>query len=165
MAKKINRSEYDIRTLSYYQGLGGVYNDIITILVKMRNEAVHRGMPSPAQILNEASYWWDIIWYCWCGNNYKYQLPAGLNDNLIKCVLSCIASDGSDCRYYLDGCLDDVYFFVQSIQESLATDKVYYPKFRSLIETLQKRHKDGLDDLQSKVYQDKVKELNDIICQ
>lgn len=55
-AKKINRDEYDIRTLSYYQMQGGIYNELITYLTQLRSKPEHRGMPSPAVLLNEACF-------------------------------------------------------------------------------------------------------------
>lgn len=163
MARKIYRNEYDIRTTSYYQGQGGVYNEIITILTKMRKEASFRGMPSTSVMLNEASYWWDVIFNNWCENGYKYQIPSDLHDNLTLCILACIAAEQIDCRSYLTGDLDELYYFVQSIQEKLKTDKVYYPKFKQLIDSLQDNHKEGLEELQSEIHKKKVKELTEII--
>ena len=159
MAKKINRSEYDIRTLSYYQSLGGVYNEIITILSQMRKDSGYRGLPSPAVILNEASYWWDVIWDTYIEQNGKYEVPAELKDVLILSVVACLAADNTDCRYYLMGQLDDVYYFVQNIQAALAGDKKYYPWFKVLIEEKLGLHKDGLESIQSSVHLEKVKEL------
>lgn len=159
MAKKISRSEYDIRTLSYYQSTGGVYNEIITILSQMRKDSAYRGLPSPAVILNEASYWWDVIWDTYIEQNGKYEVPAELNDSLILGVVACLAADNADCRYYLMGQLDDVYYFVRNIQAALAGDKKYYPWFKVLIEEKLGLHKDGLESIQSSVHLEKVKEL------
>ena len=60
MAKIISPREYNIRSLAYYQAEGGVYNDIITILTKMRSEPEFRGLPSPAKSLNEACFLYDM---------------------------------------------------------------------------------------------------------
>ena len=148
MAKKINRSEYDIRTLSYYQSLGGVYNEIITILSQMRKDSGYRGLPSPAIILNEASYWWDVIRVTYLEHDGKYEVPAELNDVLILSVVACLAAGNTDCGR-----------FVRDIQTSLAGDKKYYPWFKVLIDEKLGLHKAGLENLQSSVLLEKVKEL------
>lgn len=161
MAKKIDRNSYDIRTLAYYQGRGGIYNDIITVLTKLRNDVKYRGLPAPAKVLNEGAYWWDVIWENWGQNNYTYSIPAGLTDPLALCVVACIASASADIRYYLMGQLDDVYYFVESIKTVLATDKMYYPKFQPVIDDYQDDHKSGLENLQNEVHAEKVKELSE----
>ena len=56
MAKKLCREEYTIRTLSYYQCEGGVYNDVITYLTNLRRESKHRGMQPVHELLNKACY-------------------------------------------------------------------------------------------------------------
>ena len=59
MAKKRCRDQYMIRSLSYYQGEGGIYNDLITYLTQLRRQPRHRGMAAPAALLNEACYQLD----------------------------------------------------------------------------------------------------------
>ena len=59
MAKKPCRDQYMIRSLSYYQGEGGIYNDLITYLTQLRRQPRHRGMAAPAALLNEACYQLD----------------------------------------------------------------------------------------------------------
>ena len=57
MKKNISKDEYEIRTLNFYQNEGGIYNELITALTKLRmNE---RGLPQTAKVLNEACYWLD----------------------------------------------------------------------------------------------------------
>ena len=60
MAKILSPREYNIRSLAYYQAEGGVYNEIITVLTKMRSEPKFRGLPTPAKSLNEACYLYDL---------------------------------------------------------------------------------------------------------
>lgn len=158
---KINRIEYDIRTLAYYQQEGGAYNDIITVLSKLRNDAKYRGLPAPAKVLNEGSYWWDVIWENWRNNNYTFSIPSGLTDPLSLCIVACIASSRADGRYYLVAELDDVYYFVETIKTVLKHDKKFYPKFQPVIDHYQNLHKSGLESLQSKVHAEKIKELNE----
>lgn len=160
---KINRVEYDIRTLAYYQQEGGVYNDIITVLSKLRNDAKYRGLPAPAKVLNEGTYWWDVIWENWCNNNYTYSIPQGLTDPLALCIVACIASSHADARSNLMAELDDVYYFVESIKETIATDKAFYPKFRPVIDHYQDLHRSGLESLQNEIHAEKIKELNETL--
>ena len=60
MAKILSPREYNIRSLAYYQAEGGVYNEIITVLTKMRSEPKFRGLPAPAKSLNEACFLYDL---------------------------------------------------------------------------------------------------------
>ena len=60
MAKILSPRDYNIRSLAYYQAEGGVYNEIITVLTKMRSEPKFRGLPTPAKSLNEACFLYDL---------------------------------------------------------------------------------------------------------
>lgn len=48
------RDKYSIRTLSFYQNEGGVYNDLITVLINLRANSDIRLSMSPLKVLNEA---------------------------------------------------------------------------------------------------------------
>lgn len=80
MRKKQDRDTYKIRTLSYYQQEGGIYNDLITVLTNLRADANIRLRMAPVKVLNEAcricdavntsvdvnitkdlNYWWDTL--------------------------------------------------------------------------------------------------------
>lgn len=54
--KKVHRYDYTIRTLAYYQQQGGIFNDIITILLKLRQTCTRDRIGTPASILNEATF-------------------------------------------------------------------------------------------------------------
>ena len=56
MARKPQRNRYMIRTLSYYQSQGGIYNDLITYLTNLRQQPKYRGIPGPAELLNDACF-------------------------------------------------------------------------------------------------------------
>ena len=56
MAQKPQRNRYMIRTLSYYLSQGGIYNDLITYLTNLRQQPKYRGIPGPAELLNEACF-------------------------------------------------------------------------------------------------------------
>lgn len=56
------KDEYSLRTLVYYQRVGGIYNDLITILQRIRNERPSLPeFPSPNKILNIVSEAYDAI--------------------------------------------------------------------------------------------------------
>lgn len=54
MGIKLDRDIYRIRTLSFYQKEGGVYNDLITVLTNLRADANIRLSMAPVKVLNEA---------------------------------------------------------------------------------------------------------------
>lgn len=54
MATKYTIDRYMIRTLSFYQKEGGVYNDLITVLTNLRADAKIRLNMAPVRVLNEA---------------------------------------------------------------------------------------------------------------
>lgn len=80
MGKKQDRDIYKIRTLSFYQKEGGVFNDLITVLTNLRSDSNVRLSMPPAKVLNEAcrifddlsdspeegltrslDYWWETL--------------------------------------------------------------------------------------------------------
>lgn len=89
---KISKEKFSIRTLTYYQEQGGVYNDIITVLTKLRNEPRHRGLPAPVSILNDACYHLAVM-----DQMFKHSYEdtekylSGIKDNLLLCVMSILA--------------------------------------------------------------------------
>ena len=91
---KISKEKFSIRTLTYYQEQGGVYNDIITVLTKLRNEPRHRGLPAPVSILNDACYHLAVMEQMFkqsYEDTEKYL--AGIKDNLLLCVMSTLADE------------------------------------------------------------------------
>lgn len=54
------KDEYSLRTLAYYQREGGIYNELITILQRMRVEKDGRKILPPKEILNAATEAFDI---------------------------------------------------------------------------------------------------------
>lgn len=54
------KDDYSLRTLAYYQREGGVYNELITILQRMRAGRGGRKMLPPKEILNAATEAFDI---------------------------------------------------------------------------------------------------------
>lgn len=54
MGIKQDRDIYKIRTLSFYQKEGGIFNDLITVLTNLRADANVRLSMAPVKVLNEA---------------------------------------------------------------------------------------------------------------
>ena len=59
------KDDYSLRTLAYYQREGGIYNDLITILQRMRVGKGGRKILPPKEILNAATGAFDI-YMDWC---------------------------------------------------------------------------------------------------
>lgn len=55
------RDEYTIRTLAYYQRVGGIFNELITILQRIRNSWEDFTLLAPNNILNMACKLFDYI--------------------------------------------------------------------------------------------------------
>lgn len=55
------KDDYSLRTLAYYQREGGIYNELITILQRIRVEKGGRKLLAPNKILNIASEAFDIF--------------------------------------------------------------------------------------------------------
>lgn len=54
------KNDYSLRTLAYYQREGGVYNDLITVLQRIRSKNGGRKLLAPNKILNAATDAFDI---------------------------------------------------------------------------------------------------------
>lgn len=84
------RDDYSLRTLAYYQREGGIYNDLITILQRIRSERGNGRIRAPHVILNLASEALDDaimllvdengLIFNDLGENY-YQLQCALFDD------------------------------------------------------------------------------------
>lgn len=59
--RKKYKDDYSLRTLAYYQREGGVYNELITILQRIRTEKGNSRLLAPNTILNKATEAYDII--------------------------------------------------------------------------------------------------------
>lgn len=122
--RKIQKDEFDIRSILYYQSQGGIYNSIITILAKMRGESKYRGIQPTHKILNDACYHLAV---CKEYSNVKDGVKYLSNlDSLTLCVLLAIAvsTDGG----IVTKCIDD-------INDELSNGNIYYPKFQNIIQT------------------------------
>lgn len=68
--------DYSIRSTAYYQKQGGVYSQLLTILMNMKSSFQHRGIRPAYVILNSASY------FCDC-----YKLTGTFNKETYECLL------------------------------------------------------------------------------
>lgn len=91
--------------------------------------------------------------------NGKWVIPQSVEDNLTLCVLACLVDDNLDCRAYLTGELDELYYFVEQIQKKLIGDTKYYPYFKEYIKSKQEFHKTGLEYIQSDIHKKVVSDL------
>lgn len=158
--------DYMLRTLSFYQSEGGVYNDIITILLKVRKLPGYQSMPIPARVLNESVYYWDLLRE---GKGYgDWTLTDAIDRSpLILSVLACLSA----------ATLDEGWLFTQELKGVLAFDNRYYPHFASVVEKYEKEYEEAYAKLHGeapadiikwqaesiKVLEDKLSDREDII--
>lgn len=74
------KNDYSLRTLSYYQREGGVYNDLITILQRMRAGRGGRKILPPKDILNAATDAFDMYMDRCRDNETDIIVDCGWND-------------------------------------------------------------------------------------
>ena len=67
------KDDYSLRTLAYYQREGGIYNELITILQRIRSERGRRTL-APSKVLNLACEIYDRCW------NYNIEDGGRIND-------------------------------------------------------------------------------------
>lgn len=67
--------DYSIRSTTYYQKQGGIYSQLLTILMNMRSTFQHRGIRPAYVILNSASYFCDF-----------YKQTGNFNKEIYECM-------------------------------------------------------------------------------
>lgn len=124
MGKILSPREYNIRSLAYYQAEGGVYNDIITILTKMRSEPEFRGLPSPAKSLNEACFLYDMKQQRDLDLEEEKKYISEINGDLSKVLVAVMAT-----------AWEEVGFCIAYERLQIIGDKnLYLPKFDEVFE-------------------------------
>lgn len=146
------QKDYMLRTLSYYQSEGGVYNDIITVLLKVRKLPGYQMMPVPARILNESVFYWDLLRE---GKSYgDWSLTDKIDrDPLILSVLACLSA----------ATLDEGWLFTQELKAELVGDSHYYPHFAPVVEKYEKEYEEAYAKLHGEDWEELVKLQNDTI--
>ncbi len=123
MSKLLSPREYDIRSLAYYQAEGGVFNEIITILTKMRSEPKFRGLPSPTKSLNEACYLYDMKRKDLSIEEEKKYISEISND-LSKVLVALLATAWEDSGFCI----------ARDINQIAGKSNPYLPNFDALLE-------------------------------
>ena len=136
MSKKRSIDEYMIRTLSYYQSQGGIYSEIITLLMQLREKKGYRNLiPLPAKVLNAASYYYDEM------KDGNYVIPDSKSRILIASVVVIIAA------------VDNNEDIRQKMMDLVENDKTYFTHFAKLL-------KKQNDDIFYKTVIDSLKAAN-----
>ena len=134
MAKILSPREYNIRSLAYYQAEGGVYNEIITILTKLRKEPKFRGLPTPAKSLNEACFLYDLKRKDLELEEEK-QYISEINGELAKVLVALMATAWEEAGFCI------AYDRKQIIGEG----NPYLPKFDPVFENYMAKEKEAAD--------------------
>ena len=123
MAKKRSIDEYMIRTLSYYQSQGGVYSELITLLMQLREKKGYRNLiPLPAKVLNAASYYYDEM------KDGNRDLACGTPNILVENTVAIMAA------------ADNNKEVKERIMEEVKNDDKFFPHFTKLLEKLEKQN-------------------------
>ena len=135
MAKILSPREYNIRSLAYYQAEGGVYNEIITVLTKMRSEPEFRGLPSPAKSLNEACFLYDMKQQRDLDLEEEKKYISEINGDLSKVLVAVLST-----------ALEESGFCIAYDRLQIIGDKnPYLPKFDEVFEKYMNEEKEAYD--------------------
>lgn len=139
---QIARSEFALRTLSYYQKQGGFYNELITILLKLRDNPVTARCIPPNRVMNEVSWLkseMDLVdppddCHDVFSKNWK-QIQADYNSKdcaLIKCVFFILlqSQEGS-----LPHFTTNYLTISHRLEPEVTSEKLFFPKFKHLLHT------------------------------
>ena len=85
------KDDYSLRTLAYYQREGGIYNELITILQRIRSLKGGRNILAPNKILNAATDAFDMYMdRCRIDNTYNI-IDSGWNEMAYELIGGCVA--------------------------------------------------------------------------
>lgn len=119
MAKKRNKDEYMIRTLAYYQSQGGLFSEMITLIMRLRGKSVYRRiMPLPAKALNMACYIYDEMKE---GNEDIIDTIDTTYNDLLLCIIAVLASNESN------------EVILTKAMVKVDGDKMFFPHFDALM--------------------------------
>lgn len=141
-----SKEEYSIRTNNYYLERGGIYATLLSVLTKMRKDPKLRGMASPAQVLNDVTYYYDNL------RNDNEKNIYDIKNYLYLCVYASLLLEnyGKDSKDFVD-----IY------NNLLTNDKKYFPYF-NYVWNINKKTKD-LYSQQSSFDQQRIIDLEDDI--
>ena len=135
MSKILSPREYNIRSLAYYQAEGGLFNDIITILTKMRSESEFRGLPSPAKSLNEACFLYDMKQQRDLDLEEEKKYISEINGDLAKVLVALMATAWEESGFCI------AYDRCQIVGES----NPYLSRFNGVFEQYMNKEKEAYD--------------------
>lgn len=173
MGIRQDRDVYKLRTLSYYQKEGGVYNELITVLTQLRSDPKTRLSMSPVKVLNEAcrrrdeikgfslheymksldSMWFDLL-------REKNSIETMVIISTIYVLNERLGDTNPELLGAPYGRLihDDIVFpFFQSIVDDESLSTPYYRKLKSQIDDLKKQ----LADKDTLIWQLKQQKYDD----
>jgi len=155
MGKKIkypSRNEYSLHTLAYYQKQGGIYSDILTILLKLRDDPVTSRTLAPNRVLNEATWLFDVnekvedpediskmFEDCWKPLAMEYSQKDLM---LIRCVLFILLNypikyDLKEVCPQMEGVLQPMSInsitLSNYLDKLVVNEKLFFPKFKHLL--------------------------------
>lgn len=84
------KDDYSLRTLAYYQREGGIYNELITILQRMRAKKGGRNLLPPNKILNAATDAFDIYMDRCQDNETGIIVDYGMNEMAWEIYGGCV---------------------------------------------------------------------------
>lgn len=118
----INKDEYSIRTLAYYQDKGGVYNDIITVLQRLRKE---RKVSGPLHTyINDACFMFDAT-----AHMPEVYVMEDVNNPTQP--ISEIASMVLTCLY---AAFEPESTYLKALLLTHQHDKRLFPKFKQIVD-------------------------------
>jgi len=152
------KDDYSLRTLAYYQREGGIYNDLISILQKIRSEVGMLLTPNRALNLASEAYdrcitrcrdektnaivdcGWDELKYLFLVGNYPGPLTglASRDEAIVKCVLGVLLAQHKE-------------FCEKSVPQLSFDMKYAYPSlfqyFEELMKSMPMRENNQLESL------------------
>lgn len=177
MAKKKtkypSRTEYSLRTLAYYQKQGGIYSDVITILMKLRDDPATSRSLAPNRVLNEATWVFEVnkvvedpakivsvFEDCWQPITVEYNSK---DQTLIRCVLFILLNYPYKCDVkiacpQMEGVMQPMTInsidLCNYLDKKVVNDKLFFPKFKHLLNTeYLKFNKDTRPEISDKLMQ------------
>lgn len=108
-----------IRTLAYYQSQGGLFSEMITLIMRLRGKSVYRRiMPLPAKALNMACYIYDEMKE---GNEDIIDTIDTTYKDLLLCIIAVLASNESN------------EVILTKAMVKVDGDKMFFPHFDALM--------------------------------
>ena len=148
----LSRSEMSLRTLAYYQKQGGVFSEIITVLMKLRDDPATSRVLAPNRVLNEASWLFETNAMLVDPDDSERLFNSEWEDvkmdynpkdcALIKCVLFIMLNHPHNGKEALacpqmEGVIQPMTLnsitLCKILDEEVTNEKCFFPKFKHLM--------------------------------